>query len=123
MLCTKEEREIIVKICERAEELGVSQGDRFTLIMDLENTHNTVGLNLEGLLAAENFDFSHDIVGIQAHINRETKELEDFFLPRYAAQENTNIDSIINKAKASAEAINSTGSEKQEQKDDKDVIK
>lgn len=103
MKCTKEEFEIIVKICERAENLGIEQKDRLTLIMDIENTHNSVGLNLQGLLEADDLNFSHDIVGIQNHINRDTKELEDFFVPRYATQKDFDINKVIDKAKAAAE--------------------
>jgi len=39
---------------------------------------------LKGLLQAENFDFLHDVIGIVNHLNRETGELEDYFVPRYA---------------------------------------
>ncbi len=99
---TKEEFDIIVKICERAENLGVEQKDRLTLIMDIENTHHSMGLNLQGLLEADDLNFKHDIVGIQTHINRDTKELEDFFVPRYATQKNVDINDIIDKAKAAA---------------------
>ena len=100
---TKEEFNIIVKICERAENLGIEQNDRLTLIMDIENTHDSVGLNLQGLLEADDMNFKHDIVGIQQHINRDTKELEDFFLPRYATQKEFDINKVIDKAKAAAE--------------------
>lgn len=99
----KEEFDVIVKICERAENLGIEQNDRLTLIMDLENTHDSIGLNLQGLLEADDLNFSHDIVGIQTHINRDTKELEDFFVPRYATQKDVDIDKIIDKAKAAAD--------------------
>ena len=99
----KEEFDIIVKICERAENMGIEQKDRLTLIMDIENTHNSMGLNLRGLLEADELNFSHDIVGIQTHINRDTKELEDFFVPRYATQKDVDINKIIDKAKAVAE--------------------
>ena len=100
---TKEEFDIIVKICERAENLGIEQKDRLTLIMDIENTHHTMGLNLQGLLEADDLNFKHDIVGIQTHINRDTKELEDFFVPRYATQKDVDINEIIDKAKAAAD--------------------
>ena len=103
MKCTKEEFEIIVKICERAENLGIEQKDRLTLIMDIENTHVSMGLNLKGLLESDDLNFSHDVVGIQTHINRDTKELDDFFVPRYAIQKDFDINKVIDKAKAVAE--------------------
>lgn len=105
---TREERDIIVKICERAENLGIEDKDRLTLIMDIENTHDSIGLNLQGLLEADDLNFSHDIVGIQQHINRDTKELEDFFVPRYAMQKGVDINAIIDKAKAAASKGEST---------------
>ena len=79
--------DIIVKICERAEALGISQGERITLLMDLENVHKNVGLKLADLLAADDANFAHDVCGIQRHINRNTGALEDFFLPRFAKPE------------------------------------
>ena len=83
----KDEFETIVKICERAEAMDISAGERFTLIMDLENAHKDVGLNLTGLLEADDLNFAHDIIGIQNHMNRRTGKLEDFFVPRYAKQD------------------------------------
>lgn len=105
MNITKKDFETIVKICERAEQLDIAPKERMTLIMDLENTHNSVGLNLEGLLAADDLNFAHDVVGIQNHINRETKVLDDFFVPRFVTQKNMEINAIINDAaERSAEA-------------------
>ena len=106
MNVTKQEFETIVKICERAESLKIAPKERITLIMDLENTHNSMGLNLSGLLEAGESDFAHDIVGIQNHMNRETKQLEDFFVPRYAIQEDVSLNQIIDNAKASADMHN-----------------
>jgi hypothetical protein len=45
---------------------------------------NGCKLKLEEFLAAPGFDFIHDVIGIQRHINRETGQLGDCFLPRYA---------------------------------------
>jgi hypothetical protein len=41
-------------------------------------------LDLEALLKADDFNFSHDIAGIHNHLNRETKKLDNWFLPRFA---------------------------------------
>lgn len=101
-MTAKQEFETIVKICERAEKMGISSGERMTLLMDLENVHQNIGLNLVGLLEADELNFAHDIIGIQTHINRNTKELEDFFVPRYAQQKDMNLNSIIDQAKAKA---------------------
>lgn len=101
MKVTKKEFETIVRICERAEQLDIAPKERITLIMDLENTHNSVGLDLDGLLAADDFDFAHDVVGIQNHMNRDTKELEGFFVPRYARKD---VEALIDDATVRSEA-------------------
>ncbi len=99
MNLTKDEFETIVKICERAEGLNIAPEDRFTLINDIRITHESMGLNLKELLKADDLNFSHDVVGIQTHINRETREIDDFFVPRYARG---SVDSLIDKATETA---------------------
>lgn len=83
----KEEYGLIIKIVERAEDLGIMQErvslPKLTLLMDIENVHNDKPLNLEGLLNADNFNFAHDICGIQNNINRITKRIDNYFLPRF----------------------------------------
>lgn len=79
-----EEIELCIDICIRAEKMGIEWGDRITLMLDLKFTNQSCPLDLQGLLEAQDVDFVHDICGIQRHINRETTELEDFFVPRYA---------------------------------------
>ena len=60
---------------------------RLQLTMDVTACHsNGCRLDLEGLLAADDRDFMHDVFGIRAHINRETGQLMDNFSPRYAAR-------------------------------------
>jgi len=75
---SKEDHILIGKIATRADDL-----DRLSTIMDLEVVHGTIGLKLEELLAADRFNFFHDVVGIKGHLNRETGELEDCFLLRF----------------------------------------
>lgn len=74
----------IADIAKRADEAGLLMFDRMSLILDLEAVHNEVGLKLEELLNADDANFTHDIAGIQKHIDRQTKKLTDCFLPRYA---------------------------------------
>lgn len=101
----RQEFEVIGKICERAEALGLSDPKRrFTLLMDLDKTNESVGLDLVGLLEADELNFSHDIIGIQRHINRETGELMDFFLPRYAKQD---VSSLVENATKRSQEQNS----------------
>ena len=82
---TKDEMLIIVEIAKRAEDKGLLMFDRMSLIMDIQNAHEQFNMKLNELLKADDLDFSHDIVGIQQNINRETKQVENCFLPRYAS--------------------------------------
>jgi hypothetical protein len=60
--------------------------DPLTLEMDLTACHaNGCPLRLQELLDADNFNFAHDVLGINRHMNRDTGQLEDCFLPRFAA--------------------------------------
>jgi hypothetical protein len=82
-MITKEDAQVISKIVKRAKDLGVkrSSGD---LSMDMQAAHEKCPLRLEELLKAENYNFLHDVIGIVNHLDRETGELEDYFVPRYA---------------------------------------
>ena len=42
-------------------------------------------LRLDDLLAADDANFVHDIVGIETHLNHQTFLLEDSFVPRFKA--------------------------------------
>lgn len=81
------EARIITAITRRARELSENPA-RFDFIeceMDITACHlNGCRLDLERLLAADDFNFLHDVYGIQRHIDRETGKLGDCFLPRYA---------------------------------------
>lgn len=62
--------------------------DRLSLSMDITAVHlNGCPLDLEKLLAADDFNFLHDVYGIMGHIDRNTGELRDCFLPRCALPE------------------------------------
>ena len=55
------------------------------LHMDIIAIHlNGCKLKLKELLEAPLNDFLHDIGGINQHIDRDTGQLQDCFLPRYA---------------------------------------
>ena len=73
----------IAEIAERAIALGVDRS-KLDLVMDLEAAHHACPLDLHGLQHANVANFMHDVCGIGVHLNRETGELEDCFLPRYA---------------------------------------
>ena len=112
----REEFEIIGKICDRAEEMGIvapsanPANRRMNLVMDIDNAHKDVGLALEKLLEADDFNFAHDVIGIQHHMNRSTGKLEDFFVPRYA-QKYHDVNAIIDKATAKAGERQNDGKE------------
>lgn len=87
---SKEDFDKILAIVKRAEELRVLLDPRPQVIMDLEACHcNGCPLDLDGLLAANQGDFGHDVLGIRRHLNRRTGLLQDCFLPRYAASQQT----------------------------------
>lgn len=76
----------IVEIAKRAESKNLLAFDRMSLIMDLECTHDEFNLRLDELLNADEYNFAHDIVGIQNHLNRAERKMGDFFVPRYTTQ-------------------------------------
>ena len=85
---TREESKTIGLIVERAEIYGIAP-DPLNLRMDLEAVHsNGIPLNLRRLLDFPEFDFKHDICGIQNHIDRDSSSsgpiLKEYFLPRCA---------------------------------------
>lgn len=91
---TKAEYEVAMQIAKRATQLAIAQGVirtsqagdfQRTTSMDIIAAHiNGCPLKLDELLHAEGFDFVHDVWGIRRHIDRETGELQDCFLPRYS---------------------------------------
>lgn len=72
---TKEKFMTYVKIAQRAEGMGIYNGERFTLLMDLENADGVFELRLDDLLNADDFNFSHDILGIVANIDRKNPKI------------------------------------------------
>ena len=84
---TYEEYNLIAKICKRARDVynkaGLTPPDVATLTMDLDAAHsNGAPLDFKKLLEFPQFDFMHDIHGIQTHIDRGTGRLTHCFLPR-----------------------------------------
>lgn len=57
---------------------------RLDMIMDIEAAHEDCPLNLIKLLEADDSNFYHDIIGIYNNLNRQTKKLENCFVPRFA---------------------------------------
>ena len=85
---TKADRLLIGKIVKRAMKAVADYGGNYDALscdMDITACHaNGCELDLKKLLNFPEFDFLHDILGIRRHLDRETGELMDFFLPRCA---------------------------------------
>lgn len=92
---SKTDMATISKIVERAQAAGLVRGPRkpghwygaLTARMDLCAAHNDCGMDFDRLLAADDFNFLHDIAGIARHMDRETGRLGDCFLPRFARKQ------------------------------------
>lgn len=82
------ESRLIEKIARRAL-AGCRKKDTLLLIeMDLIVVHaNGCPLVLENLLAASDADFAHDLCGIRTHLDRDSGQLCDLFLPRFAVKQ------------------------------------
>lgn len=85
---TREESLIIDKIAKRGVKMAHAQGITIPFMnmsMDLCATHaNGNPLRLTELLDADDFNFSHDVFGIRRHLDRETGQLTDCFVPRFS---------------------------------------
>ena len=86
---TREDLETIRDISRRAlvehPSIFPSNFKMMLLMMDLTACHcNGCPLNLDALATARDGDFVHDVAGIMRHINRETGELGECFVPRHA---------------------------------------
>jgi len=86
---TKEEMTIVTKIAKRASKMAAENGIDYPVLeahMDVSAVNATCcKLKLAELAEADDFNFSHDLFGIRRHLNRKTGQLEDCFLPRFAA--------------------------------------
>lgn len=80
-------------ILDRAAKMAAEAGypmdneDRTSLLMDLAAANGVNGndpLDFERLLAADDFNFSHDVWGIRAHMDRMTGRLMGHFSPRFS---------------------------------------
>lgn len=80
-----EDTALIERVADRVMRVSNLDWDATHLQMDLTACHNNgCPLRLQDMLDAKPFDLMHDILGINRHINRETGQLEDSFVPRFA---------------------------------------
>ena len=86
--CCERELKTCHRIARRARDMLLEHRvDRpvLDIMMDVVATHcNGSPLRLGDLLAANDFNFLHDISGIAKHLNRETGQLENCFRPRFS---------------------------------------
>ncbi len=85
----KEAIQTIPKIAKRAVVMAKKHGvsyDHLDAVMDIDACHNNGNsLKLAELLAADDFNFAHDVFGIRANIDRTTGKLANCFVPRYSS--------------------------------------
>lgn len=83
----KERYEKYVAIAERAKNDGLYNGDRMSLLMDIESADKKFNLRLDDWLNADKFNFAHDLYGIMNNIVRDSFPATDFgfFLPRFSS--------------------------------------
>ena len=83
---TSDEQFLIERIAKRMQPLYHRlniDDDKTTMLMDITACHaNGCPLDLRKLLEADDFTFGHDVLGIRRHINRQTGQIENCFLPR-----------------------------------------
>lgn len=88
---SKHDRELARQIAARAAGLSAQAGRNVNLTelwMDIVACHaNGCPLDLERLSKADDFNIAHDVFGISRHLNRDTGELMNCFLPRFAKKE------------------------------------
>jgi hypothetical protein len=88
-----EDRKLIGKIAERAyamdrEANGRRAASKIHHNMNVTACHaNGNPLRLRDLLAADDFNFAHDVFGIDRHIDRDTGKLLHHFSPRFSRRE------------------------------------
>lgn len=80
---TRKEYATIGRIVDRAMKV-YPEGDRMSLMMSLEACTILCPMDWEGLEKAKGSDLGHDVFGIDRYIDKETGELTECFLPRYA---------------------------------------
>lgn len=85
---------LIEQVVKRALRAGLNQhDDRLSLTMDLTAAHaNGCPMDWARLLAADDFNFAHDVIGIQRHLDRDDAsetagQLINCFLPRFHARQ------------------------------------
>ena len=82
----KETLKTQLECCARLERMGIQPASysRMDMMMTLEFASQETAIDFAGLAAARNSDFIHDMLGMWAHMDRQTCKLQNCFSPRYA---------------------------------------
>lgn len=81
---SEEDRAICLKIAKRC----VKGDSNIMVMMDLSAVHcNGNPIRLQDLLDANDFDFFHDMVGINENVCHDTGKLKNHFLPRFSVRQ------------------------------------
>jgi hypothetical protein len=85
---SKDDHELVSDIADRA--MGLARQAKLDvrkmdIIMDLTAVHaNGCRMDFAALATADQFNMAHDVFGIMRHLNRQTGQLEGFFVPRFS---------------------------------------
>lgn len=81
---------LIQKIADRAVNVYAQHEirvERKNVLMDISACHfSAQKLRLDDLLAADDFNFIHDVAGINRHLDRDNGRLSDGFSPRFSVR-------------------------------------
>ncbi len=95
MEITKRDIDLMGAIADRGLKLSFNNGlnrvKKLDLMMDLEYTHGESPLDFEKLLAFDDGNFAHDIIGIYENFNRETLKMDNCFSPRCTLRAEDNL--------------------------------
>lgn len=80
----RQDMDIILSIVKRAEKMKLLTFGRLSFLLDLDVADNTFSLRLNDLLATDDFNFMHDVCGIQNSIDRVHHKMNNQFVPRFA---------------------------------------
>lgn len=79
--------DILLKIVKRAQAMGIAQGDHLTQMMDMEHAARQFNMRLVDWFNSDDFNFAHDFVGIQNHMDRSSAKVSNRFLPRFSGRD------------------------------------
>lgn len=83
--CSQKDNSALARVVARATLLANDDPDfnKLEFEMDITAAHcNSTKLNLEKLLTFDDFNFLHDVLGIQRHLDRGTGKMMNCFVPR-----------------------------------------